>query len=196
MKRIFSILASSLIILAACHNNKSAGKEDKATADSIAKENERKNKVQEAKDKVAGELEKLTPVTEEQIKAMMPETMMGAALADYSFSDNLGAPVANGNYKISDTSSVMLTISDCAGPGGAGLYNLQYAGQLEYSTDNENEYTKVIDFNGNKAIEYCKKERNDCSFTYFSGGRFLVMLEGNNVNADELKKIARDLKIK
>ncbi len=196
MKRIFSMLLSSMLILTACDNNKSAGKEDKANADSIAKVKEQKQKAEDAKEKIAAGLEKLTPLTEEQLKAMMPETIKDAMLTDYSFTDNMGAPVANGIYKISDSSSVMLTISDCAGPGGAGLYNLQYAGQLEYTNDNDNEYTKVIDFNGAKAIEFCKKTSAECSFIYFSGARFLVMLEGKNVNADELKNIASGLKIK
>src|SRR5436190_889041 len=62
--------------------------------------------------------------------------------------------------------------------------------------DNDNEYTKVIGFAGGKAIEHCMKADNECSLTYFSGGRFLVALEGNKINADELKKIARGLKIK
>lgn len=193
MKRIFSILFCSFVIIA-CDNN-SESKEDKAKADSIAKENERKTKVQEAKDKIAADLEKLTPLTEDEIKALMPETLEGADLSDYSFSAAMGAPVATGEYKLTGSSSLMLTISDCAGSGGAGLYNLQYAGQLEYNNENDIEYTKVIDFNGRKAIEYCRKTVAECSFTYFTG-RYLVLLEGRDVNADELKKIARGLSIK
>ncbi|NOT50303.1 MAG: hypothetical protein HOP10_03390 [Chitinophagaceae bacterium] len=195
MKRIFSILLCSIIVLAACDNN-SESKEDKAKADSIAKETERKNKVQEAKDKVATDLEKLAPLTEEQIKALMPEMLGDVPLSDYSFSAAMGAPVASGEYKMTDSSSVILTISDCAGSGGAGLYNLQYAGQLEYNNENDIEYTKVIDFNGSKAIEYCRKTIVECSFTYFSGGRYLVLLEGKNIGADDLKKIGRELKVK
>src|SRR5690242_14250975 len=154
MKRICSILIAAGIAISC--NNQKEDKVEKAKADSIAKVKETKRIAEEAKDKVAQELEKLTPLTEAQLKALMPETLMDATISDYSFSDNLGAPVANANYKISDSSSVVLTISDCAGPGGAGLYNLQFAGQLDYNNDNNIEYTKVIDFNGGKAIEFCK----------------------------------------
>jgi hypothetical protein len=193
MKRIFSILLCSVIFIA-CDNN-SESKEEKAKKDSLAKETERKTKVQEAKDKVAADLEKLTPLTEEQLKALFPESLIGAPASDHSFNDNMGAPVASAKYNNGDSSSVWLTISDCAGSGGAGLYNTQFAGQLDYNNENDIEYTKVIDFKGGKAIEFCRKEKVECSLTYFTG-RFLVNLEGNNVDAAELKKIAGDLRIK
>ncbi len=193
MKRIFSILIASLLLLTACNNS---SKEEKIKADSLAKETDRKRVAEEGKEKVAEELQKLTPLNEEQLKAKFPGTLMDAPVSNLSFSDNMGASVANADYKINDSTSVLLTISDCAGAGGAGLYNLQYGGLLEYNTDNDNEYTKVIDFSGSKAIEFCKKKTVECTFTYFSGERFLVLLEGNNVNAGELKKIASGLKVK
>lgn len=193
MKRIFSILIGSLLLLTACDNS---SKEEKARTDSLAKETERKRVAEEGKEKVAEDLQKLTPLTEDELKTKFPETLMDATLSNYSFSDNMGASIGHAEYTINDSSSVMLTISDCAGPGGAGLYNLQFGGQLEYNTDNDNEYTKVIDFSGGKAIEFCKKKTVECSFLYFSGGRYLVMLEGNNVNAGELKKLAAGLKVR
>lgn len=192
MKRSFSILFILALIIIACDNKSKEKKGPEIDSAGIKAREE----AAVATEKVAEELEKLTPLTEEQIRGLMPETLMGTPLSDYSYNSTLGVSLATGEYKINDSANITLNIYDCAGPGGAGLYNVQFAGQLDYSIDTDNEYTKVIDFNSGKAIEHCSKTSVECSLTWFSGRRFLVTLESNNVNADELKKIARGLNIK
>jgi len=196
MKRIFPILIISLSVMAACDNDNSKAKKEPAKTDSAAKVAEQKKKAADANEKMLDELQKLTPLSEEGLKKLMPESLMEATLSNYTASSTLGASVATGEYKINDSTSITLNIYDCAGPGGAGLYNLQFAGLLDYSADNPTEYTRVIDFNGGKAIEHCMKTSIECSFTYFSAGRFLVALDGKNVGAEELKKLAISMNIK
>ena len=83
---------------------------------------------------------------------------------------------------------------DCAGTAGYGMYNMRLL--MNFEQDNEREYTRSPEFNGNKAVENCKKKRNDCSFTFFTGNRFIVVLDGDNVGIDKLKEIAGGLNIK
>ncbi|MEK7224545.1 MAG: hypothetical protein AAB221_02545 [Bacteroidota bacterium] len=195
MKRIFPILFISISVIAACDNADPKKKEGAEKADSAAIIAEQKKAATAANEKMLAELEKITPLPEDELKKLLPETLMEANLSSSSVNSTLGASVATAEYQINDSTKITLSIHDCAGPGGAGLYNLQYAGLLEYTADNPTEYTKVIDFNGGKAIEHCKKQSIECSFTYFSGGRFLVALEGTNAGAEELKKIAGRLKL-
>jgi hypothetical protein len=108
----------------------------------------------------------------------------------------MGAGVANGRYEINDSMDVKLSVWDCAGPGGAGIYGMQYLSMIDIQQESDDEYTKTIDFNGGKAHEHCNKSSNDCTFTYFAGGRFLVTLEGDHVSADALKEAAKGLNIK
>ena len=196
MKRIFSILSILLFVLVACDNADPKKKEGAEKADSAAIIAEQKKAAAAANEKMLAELEKMTPLPEEELKKLLPEMLMDAATSNSSVNSTLGASVATAEYQINDSTKITLSIHDCAGPGGAGLYNLQYAGLLDYNADNPTEYTKVIDFNGSKAIEHCKKQSIECSFTYFSGERYLMQLDGNNVNADKLKRIAGGLKIK
>src|SRR5687767_2660893 len=194
MNRIFPILFILVSVITSCDNNKDPKKKDESKIDSAGIES-RKTAIEKS-ERTMEELEKLTPMTEEQLKGLMPETLMETPLSNYSFNDGMGASLVSGEYKINDSTDLSINIYDCAGAGGAGLYNLQFAGQLDYTTDNPNEYTRVIDFNGGKAIEHCMKAKVECSLTYFSGGRFLVIMEGNSLTADQLKQLAKNIKIK
>ena len=198
MKKILSFLLP-VIVLLACNNNKpkntatftSEDGKEQVTVDM----NEMKNAAQNMA-KIKAELSTLTPMTTEQLTALVPEKLMGADRKDLDVTAAMGASVASARYKINDSTNIKLNIFDCAGPGGAGIYSMQYLGMFNVQQDDEDEYTKTIDFNGGKAFENCKKTKNECTLTYFSGGRFLITLEGDNVGIDGLKQAAKGLDIK
>ncbi|HEX4875953.1 MAG TPA: hypothetical protein VFV31_04725, partial [Chitinophagaceae bacterium] len=108
----------------------------------------------------------------------------------------MGTGVATSDYEINDSVNVTLMIYDCAGSGGAGIYSMQYLGLMNFQQETEEEYTKSVDYNGGKAFEHCEKATNNCTFTYFAGGRFLVTLQGDHTGIDALKQAAGGLNIK
>jgi hypothetical protein len=187
MKRIVFLLLAAATLVTACNNNKS--EEKKVTIDPIV------NAAQDM-EKQKDELSKLTPVSMDQLKAMIPETFMGGKRTSHEVSSAMGVSVATGEYELNDSTRITLNMYDCAGPAGAGIYGLQYLGLLNGQEDNNEEYTKTIDFNGSKAFEHCDKDSNDCTITWFAGGRFLLTLEGDHVGADALKQAAKGLNIK
>jgi hypothetical protein len=195
--RLLSLLSLIIFLLiSACNNNKKQGVtitsedgKEKVTVDpdnlqKAAEEMQNRNE----------ELKKLKPLTLEELKAMIPAELMGAKQSDYNAVNYSGTGQASAKYKIDDSTKVELTVIDCAGPAGAGIYSMRFL--MNFEQDNDREYTKTTEFKGNKAIENCKKTRNDCSFTYFSGDRFMVVLNGDNVGIDKLKDIAGSLNIK
>jgi PBP1b-binding outer membrane lipoprotein LpoB len=199
MKKIISCILVVSLIAGACNNNKT--KEGVTVNSKDVKETVTMdpNEVQHAAQdmaKMKEELGKLTPLSQDQLKALVPDQLMGTAHSAIDVNAAAGATIANTRYKMNDSTDVSLTIIDCAGPGGAGIYSLQYLGMYNMQEDNEEEYTKTIDFNGGKAFESCKKTRPECTLTYFSGGRFLVILEGDHVEMNELKNTAKSLNIK
>jgi hypothetical protein len=197
MKQI-SLLLVAIILFAACNNSKpkdativsSDGKE-KVTIDV----NKMQNAAEDMK-KETEELQKLTPLSLEQLKALVPETLMGAKRSKYNTTSGMGTGVATAEYSSNDTTNVRLTIYDCAGPAGVGIYSMQYLGMFNVQSESDEEYTKTVDLMGGKAFEHCQKTRQECTITYFTGSRFLVSLEGNNVGADALKQGAKELNIK
>ena len=199
MKQLSLFLLAAIVLLAACNNNKSKDTTTFTSEDGKEKVTVDLKKMQNAvadMEKQKKELEKLTPLTIDQLKGMIPETLMGVARTRYEANSAMGAGLAQGEYKINDSVDVKLNIYDCAGPGGAGIYSLQYLGMMNMEQDSDEEYTKTIEFNGGKAFEHCEKISNDCTITWFAGGRFLVSLEGDHIGADALKQAAGGLNIK
>ena len=142
------------------------------------------------------ELEKMTPLTTDAMTALVPMEINGAARENLDINNAMGALVANANYQLNDSVRLRLEIVDCAGPGGAGLFGMQYMNMLGMDTDNDDEYVKTVDFQGGKAFENCKKKSNRCTLAYFSGNRYLVSVEAAHIGISGLREIAGNLKIK
>lgn len=140
------------------------------------------------------ELEKMTPLTTEQLEKLPPAELQGAAKTDVTVNSNVGTGMVTATYLLSNNADLMLTIYDCAGAGGVGVYGVQYVNLLNQDLNDESGYTKTIDLNGGTAIEYCEKGPNDCSLTWFTGNRYLVTLEGNGTGIDILKQVGKSLK--
>jgi hypothetical protein len=141
-------------------------------------------------------LQKLTPLSLDELKAALPEQIMGANRDNMEATKMAGlANFSKADYRMNDSTEVELTIFDCAGTEGAGYYNMAFLG-MSFEKDDENEYTKTADFNGDKAIESCQKKSNHCEFTFFGKDRYMVTLKGDNVGIDKLKQIGGDLNLK
>jgi len=195
MKKAITFLLVICTIIVACKSkDKITVKDDdggKATVDisEIAKNADKMNDRSE-------ELQKLTPLSLDELKAALPEQIMGANRDNMEATKMAGlANFSKADYRMNDSTEVELTIFDCAGTEGAGYYNMAFLG-MSFEKDDENEYTKTAEFNGAKAIESCQKKSNHCEFTFFGKDRYMITLKGDNVGMDQLKKIGGDLNIK
>lgn len=193
------LLISVGILLISCNNKKKPGDitaKNKEGGTVTINTAEAKKQAEEMKSRVE-ELQKLTPLTIEELKTLIPVQILNANASDVEAMKMGGlANFSTAKYKLTDSSNIKLTIFDCAGTMGAGYYNTNFYSMMNFEQDNDHEYTKTVQFKGNNAIETCKKNRNECSFTYFSGDRFLVVLNGDNISMDTLKDIAKELNIK
>jgi hypothetical protein len=199
MKRISSLMLALIMLMTACNNKKPKDTITMTSEDGKEKVTVNVNQMQDAANemqKATEDLQKLPPLSLDQLKALIPEELMGGKKTRYNATSAMGAGMATAEYKINDSTDIKLTLYDCGGPGGAGIYSMQYLGMMNMESESEDEYTKSIDFNGGRAFEQCKKTRVECTLTYFAGGRFLVSLNGDNVNADGLKQAAKSLNVK
>jgi hypothetical protein len=198
MKHAFLIWCTALCLLAACNNNKkpnitvvSDDGKTKATIPAADMSN-----VADAFQKKTEELQKLTPYTLDQMKALLPEEIAGAKRAKFTANSAMGATYAEGEYPINDSTEVELKIFDCAGQAGAGIYGMQYLNIMNFQSESDDEYTKTIDFRGGRAVEHMNKNSNRATLTYLAGDRLLVTLEGRNTGVDLLKQTAGNLNLK
>lgn len=141
------------------------------------------------------ELQKLTPMTNEELKAFFPEELGGMKRSSFSVQNAMGAAGGDARYKANDTTEVKVSIFDCAGAAGAGIYSMQYLAMMNIEKEDDDEIAKTIEFNGGKAFESIKKNRNEATLTYFAKDRLMINLEGENVSIDQLKQFASSLKL-
>lgn len=190
MKKIISLLFVFIMLFAACNDKKPKGSTTITTDDSTEKVTTDENAGQAKID----ELSKLTPATADEMKALLPATLLSVAKSGENVTESRGTLFANANYKMNDSAYMMLSIYDCAGSAGAGVYSMFLQDLSNPAEQNETEYSKTIDFNGGKAIESCNSLYNNCSLTYFAGNRYLVVIQETKIGAESLKKAAGELK--
>lgn len=196
MKQFILSCIAVACMVTACNNNKKtveATSEDGKTT--VSADVAKMQQVSEEMQKQAAELQKLPPLSMAELKALLPEEMMSARRSKFETVSMSGTSVATAEYNLNDSTGIELSIWDCGGPGGAGYYSTQYATMLNFQSENDKEYTKTIEFRGQKAIEHCDNAQNHCTLTYFTGKRFMVILEGRNFHPDGLKQAANELKL-
>lgn len=200
MKKITLIFLGITLLAAACNNEKSTNDPKDNPGDTAAAGEIKPDAATEAltggMEKKKEELMKLTPLPADQLKAMLPETFMGAARTNDEVNSSNGANLATAEYPINDSITVTLSIYDCAGSAGSGIYNMQFMALAGFQQETEEEYTKSVEIAGNSGFEQCDKTTNDCRVSFFAADRYLVTLQGEKLGAPALKHAAAQLKLK
>ena len=114
MKRFLLLSLIFLIIATACNNNKKADSSG-VNGDSTTIESPEAKKMQNAAEdmeKKKDELSKLKPLTMDELKAMLPETLMGSARKNFDVNNSMGAGLATAEYDLSDSTIASLSIYD------------------------------------------------------------------------------------
>ncbi len=143
------------------------------------------------------ELKKLTPLTTDQLKAMLPEEIMGMKRSNFSANSMMGYANAEATYKNeNDDKRIELNIFDCAGEAGAGIYSLSYWTKMSMQSESDNGYTKTVDFDGDKAVETYEKGMDRYELTRFVSDRLLVTVKGEKTGLDAVKQTAQGLNLK
>ncbi len=189
------ILAASLLF-AACNNNAKNPDTVKIKTEDGSDVTIQANSMNEQAQKMeqrSEELQKLTPLTLDELKALLPEELLGAKKSKQQVTTAIGTGMATAEYKVNDSTELKVTIWDCGGPGGVGFYNMQYMTMFNFESDSDEEYTKTIEFDGKRGFEQCSKIEAECRLTYFGGDRFLVSLDGENISASELRDVSAQI---
>jgi hypothetical protein len=141
-------------------------------------------------------LKKLTPLTLDQLKSLLPEELNGIKRTNFSANSAMGFSIAEGEYKKDDNSELKLVIYDCAGEAGSGMFAMTYWTQMNVQSENADGYVKSVDFNGGKAVESFKKGNNESSLTYVGDDRLLIIITGRGMDMNSVKQVAQNLSLK
>jgi hypothetical protein len=191
MRYLFFLCIAASCVFIACNNNKKNGtiSENPVNDDSTGAH------LSEAMGTKEEELQKLTPYSADQMKALLPEELTGGKLSEASADKAMGTSFSKGVYLPNDSTAIELSLFDCGGSAGAGFYKFQFLNVLNLKPKGEDQEVNTIDFKEGKAIEHYDFNSYRSTFTYMND-RFLVILESENVDADGLREIAGELKLK
>ena len=128
MKINFRLLTVSILLLTGCNNKKSNNTSSGVINDSIDKLKIEAEKIQQATDDMQAlkdELVKLSPLTAGELKAIFPTALINTPASEVEIGTAMGATSAEAKYIINDSTNIEISIIDCAGSGGAGIYSMQ-----------------------------------------------------------------------
>ena len=147
-------------------------------------------------EKKIDELKKLSPLTVDQLKVMLPDELLGIKRSSFNTTAMMGYAMGEAEYKKDDTTSLKLVIIDCAGEAGSAIYGISYWTKMSLQSESDNGYTKTVDFLGQKAVETYEKGNNMYSEVFVASDRLLVTMQGENTGLDMVKQAAQGLNLK
>ncbi|MEO9022130.1 MAG: hypothetical protein ABI290_08365 [Ginsengibacter sp.] len=144
-------------------------------------------------------LSEIEPVTQASLKSWLPENIDHYKRTYYSTGEMASAGVISLKSKFTHQEEkdkvVQIEVTDGAGSGMGGIFisGLQRSLDLGIEEETEDSYKKVVEKKGLKAMEEQNDRRKNSSLQFVTNDRFYVKLEGKNVSAEELWKIAEKL---
>jgi len=134
---------------------------------------------------------KVETVDYQQLKALLPESLPGMRRTDASGEKSaaMGMQISNaeGRYRADDGSSATVKIADIGSMTGlAGMAAYAWA-RVDVDREGDTGYEKTSTFNGYKSHEKYDKQNKSGEISVLVGDRFVVEVDGNNVDMDAIK---------
>lgn len=134
---------------------------------------------------------KVETVDYKELKALLPESLPGMKRTDASGEKNaaMGMQISNseGRYRADDGSSMTIKITDIGSMTGlAGMATYAWA-RTEVDRESDNGYEKTSTIGGYKSREKYDKPSKSGEVSVLVGDRFVVEVDGNNVDMDAIK---------
>jgi len=146
---------------------------------------------------------KATPMSNAELKKLLPENLIGYPRKKFSVGNGLMVGLAQGEaeYEVDKKAraKIKLSIIDGAGEAGSAIVNMMRLGfAREFEEENESGYSKSTTIRGYKAIEEVRtrRDKTNSEFKMLVANRFLVQVEGKSVDVSEVKKAIDKLDFK
>lgn len=204
MKKILA--ACTLLVVLSCSNQKkeekSAGETTNTT--SLADNVGNLGKLSDAATKMeelGKKLKKLTPLTNDELKAIAPETLNGLKRKSFNvgnYGGTVGISSIEAEYANDDVKSVKFVVLDGAGETGSGIVSLLSMGlSMDAESESDGVKTKTTEVNGIRAqTEERKSEQSiSSSIKFLYKDRYSVSLDGTGYSLSELESFMKALKL-
>lgn len=144
-------------------------------------------------------LKALTPVSNEVLKAVLPETLVDMKRKSLRVGEMsaMGVASASAEYEnADDTKSLDINIIDGAGESGSGMASLMFLGfTTEREEITENGFEKTTEINGKRALvkEETDNGEVDSEIKWIHDERFIIELKADGYTLDELTQLFKNL---
>jgi hypothetical protein len=196
---VLSLILVSL--LASCGGKDDAKTEDEPSiSDAISAVSKLDDVADASKniEKQMEELKKLTPLTNDQLKSTLPESMGGIARTSFEVSNAMTMHLADAKYE-KDPQNIRLQVLDGAGEMGASMVAMtQMATAMGSETESQTGYTKPVTIGNAKGIEKLdKSDPNNVSneIVLVVADRFTLTVNSRGIDMEALKTIIKDSKV-
>lgn len=135
------------------------------------------------------ELQETTPLTNEELKAWLPEEVNGMKRISYKAgqASMMGIASIEAAYANEDKSKKFsINIIDGAGQvGAAATMSIRMVMSQDFEEENEDGSRKTVTKNGTKAIEEYRAGNNNSTIQLMEDNRFYLEAKGTNMDIDE-----------
>ena len=188
---LMSVLALSLI---SCSKNETKTEEKSGGLSELVSNAKNYSKVSSSVNNMTKNIEtlkNLTPLTNEELKKVLPETLLGLKRVELSVGDAsmMNLVSAEAKYK-EENKRIELQIMDGAGETGSAMVSILMMGiNVDKEKITETGFEKSAEINGMKAIvsEDKNGESINSKIQMIAKNRYLVTLTGTGVSYEELK---------
>jgi hypothetical protein len=154
--------------------------------------------LEEAVGKIKTDKDLKDPVNFRSLKELLPEKVAGMSRTKHS-GKTTGAmgfkiSMAEASYKEGDQ-KLEIDIVDAGGVGTALMGNAMWA-KLEIDEESDDGFKRTLEINGNKSYQECSNNNKRCQLAMMVADRFVVSLEGRNIDMDQLMRIAKDMNVR
>ncbi|MGB4811944.1 MAG: hypothetical protein WBP13_05635 [Methylophilaceae bacterium] len=196
-----------VLALTGCGNNKEEGATKESTStggvvsgigdvvSGVGKLNDVAN-ASEAMTKHMEELKKMSPITNEQLKSALPDSLGGIARTSFEVTNNgMGLQTASAKFE-KDANHYEVQVYDGAGEMGSAMFGMaSLAAMMGTESESQTGYTKPFSIGDNKGSEKQDKTNADNisnEITLAVANRFVLIASSKGLDMDALKAAIKD----
>jgi len=194
MSKAIAVVVMAVLAFPACGGDDApAGQDAPATMEEA---------VAQASEAIRAQTGDVEPISAEALQERLPENVGGLERVDVSRTESgaMGMKVSatNARYEGDEGRSVTIAISDIGGMGSMGAMGAAAWAMTEFDRTTQTGYDRTSRFDGFKAMESLSRDggRLRTELSIIVGERFLVQMEGREVEMDVLKDAARRLRLR
>lgn len=192
MKRTLSIVVA-LIAMSGCKNETTD--KLKEASNNISNVTSILSDAQEVQEE-SSKLKELTPMTNDALKAWLPENLGDLTRTGYKVGKTgyLNVSSIEGTFKNEDGRELQLEIMDGAGEMGSVLMtSMSMAHNMEVEEEDENKHLQTLTRDGIKVKQTYFKKRNKTELQFIYGQRFVVMVKAQDMDPEDTWNLVEEL---